>query len=467
MKTGIPRLADVALIFTSALDEGSETDGHYSIALFSKHLHEKEELSEIHYPMVSYRWSTGDAHLDSIAPGTPGFDDSEENGELVHKSNLKYLLENSGYVSEDALMARLLKIFRFGSHHTGMQIEMSHLTPDLDFDSDPHDIRQSSGRHTTEGLLTQKMSDMDASLRRYLSFLWADSRTEIVVRDQAVEQYRLGTEQGRRLLLYYGPSTRDGLHQERFLPYVPRDVSSSEVQVYFGVSMQEDAETGDKLTGCFFYNKGRLIRGLQPLGKQRARVAAPGVLGVILETNLETTKTKQDYMGGKAYDRLAAAVTIRMDYSIRDMLVDKVLHVDESGDLACIAHQDIEDLMKEAEPLLNWQTNNHRGWKQVRACFPLLRFGVLPLAEQHDEWLSGMSLMMFTQAQCEACGKWRYLPPDYIMAPEDKFECSMPQGMWTGEFAANEHYTNCAAPIEEPEQEVRGRHHMVPIGMRL
>ena len=44
------------------------------------------------------------------------------------------------------------------------------------------------------------------------------------------------------------------------------------------------------------------------------------------------------------------------------------------------------------------------------------------------------------------------------MAPDDKFECSMPQGMWTGEFAANENYTNCAAPIEEPEQEVRGRH---------
>ena len=373
MKSGIPRLADVALIFTSAHDEGSETtDGHYSIALFSKHLHEKEELSEIHYPMVSYRWSTGDAHLDTMmASGAPEFEDSEVNEQLVHERNLKYLLEHSGYSSEDSLMARLLEIFHFGSHHTGMQIEMSHLTPDLDFDSDPHDIRQSSGRHTTEGILTQKMSDLDTSLRRYLSFLWADSRTEIVVRGQAVEQFRLGTEPGRRLLLYYGPSTTDdrGLDQERAFTYVPQDVSSTEVQLYYGVSMQGDAETGDKLTGCFFYNKGRLIRGLQPLGKQRARVAAPGVLGVILETNLETTKTKQDYMGGKAYEKLTAAVIRRMDVSITDMVVDKVLHVDESGDLACIAHQDIEDLMTEAEPLLNWQTNNHRGWKQVGSCF--------------------------------------------------------------------------------------------------
>ncbi|PWA76152.1 Histidine kinase-like ATPase, ATP-binding domain-containing protein [Artemisia annua] len=297
-KTSSMRLGADALVFSRHLVDGNWTQ---SIGLLSYTFLTQSGYDRIVVPMVHYKYNTMTHKFQSLQPA------SEEHS----NSNLSVLLQWSPYSTEEELLEQC----NFG--HRGTKIIIYNLWLDdegkmeLDFDSDPEDIRiMWDGESKMKDKSVKSVSEnhianhLRRSLRAYLSILYIKLPETFSIRLR------------RKVVLYHNLA-RD-LKYHEFISYKAHNGrhgrgGCNEGEVVTTIGFHKDAPNV-KVHGFSIYHKRRLILpflSVVGLGKGR------GVVGVLEANYIEPTHNKQDFENTNVYQKLVTRLR-QMTYEYWD-----------------------------------------------------------------------------------------------------------------------------------------------------
>nr|XP_043637836.1 protein MICRORCHIDIA 6-like [Erigeron canadensis] len=282
-KTSTMRLGADAIVFSRFFVESTRTYTQ-SIGLLSYTFLTQLGYDRIVVPMVHYKFNFTKGCFESLQPKS----DEQSN------SNLSVLLQWSPYSTEE----ELLKQFNdFGSHGTKVIIYNLWLDDEnkmeLDFDSDPEDIRigrvgSSKAKPNSLKAINEDhiANRLKYSLRAYLSILYLKLPGTfcMMLREKAV--------------LCDNSATK--LKHPEFINYKDRSDGSCESEVTIGF-LKEAPDVN--IHGFNIYHKSRLILPflqVAPYKQNRGR----GVVGVLEANFIEPTHNKQDFEKTNVFQRL-------------------------------------------------------------------------------------------------------------------------------------------------------------------
>ncbi|XP_007036271.2 PREDICTED: protein MICRORCHIDIA 6 isoform X1 [Theobroma cacao] len=280
-KTSSMRLGGDVIVFSRYLDNRSLTQ---SIGLLSYTFLTRTGHDRIVVPMVDYELNVSTGMLDVL------------HGREHFVSNLSILLQWSPYSTE----AELLKQFDdIGSHGTKIIIYNLWLNNDrdseLDFDSDPKDIRISGDTKKVNTIPAWKAvneqhiaSRYHISLRVYLSILYLriPDTFRIILRGEIVEHHNIA----------------DDLKFIEYILYRPQSLGSVEGTVVCTIGFLKEAPQVN-IHGFCVYHKNRLILPFwQVVSYSDSR--GRGVVGVLEANFVEPTHNKQDFERTSLFQKL-------------------------------------------------------------------------------------------------------------------------------------------------------------------
>ncbi|KAK6276656.1 hypothetical protein POUND7_006365 [Theobroma cacao] len=280
-KTSSMRLGGDVIVFSRHLDNRSLTQ---SIGLLSYTFLTRTGHDRIVVPMVDYELNVSTGMLDVL------------HGREHFVSNLSILLQWSPYSTE----AELLKQFDdIGSHGTKIIIYNLWLNNDrdseLDFDSDPKDIRISGDTKKVNTIPAWKAvneqhiaSRYHISLRVYLSILYLriPDTFRIILRGEIVEHHNIA----------------DDLKFIEYILYRPQSLGSVEGTVVCTIGFLKEAPQVN-IHGFCVYHKNRLILPFwQVVSYSDSR--GRGVVGVLEANFVEPTHNKQDFERTSLFQKL-------------------------------------------------------------------------------------------------------------------------------------------------------------------
>ncbi|XP_021292253.1 protein MICRORCHIDIA 6 isoform X3 [Herrania umbratica] len=280
-KTSSMRLGGDVIVFSRHLDNRSLTQ---SIGLLSYTFLTRTGHDRIVVPMVDYELNVSTGMLDVL------------HGREHFVSNLSILLQWSPYSTE----AELLKQFDdIGAHGTKIIIYNLWLNNDgdseLDFDSDPKDIRISGDTKKVNTIPAWKAvneqhiaSRYHFSLRVYLSILYLriPDTFRIILRGEIVEHHNIA----------------DDLKFIEYILYRPQSFGSVEATVVCTIGFLKEAPQVN-IHGFCVYHKNRLILPFwQVVSYSDSR--GRGVVGVLEANFVEPTHNKQDFERTSLFQKL-------------------------------------------------------------------------------------------------------------------------------------------------------------------
>ncbi|XP_062170228.1 protein MICRORCHIDIA 6-like [Alnus glutinosa] len=272
------------------------------VIVFSRHLNNRTLTQSI--GLLAYTFLTQTGHDRIVVPMVDyEFNASTGAMEILHgkehfMSNLFMLLQWSPFSTE----AELLKQFDdIGAHGTKVIIYNLWFNDDgdveLDFESDPEDIRvsgESKKIDTIPGWKTVNeqhiANQFHYSLRAYLSILYLQvpERFNIILRGRVVEHHNIATD----------------LKFPEFILYRPQSGGCVEGQVITSIGFLKEAPYVG-FHGFNVYHKNRLILPFwQVLSYQNSR--GRGVVGVLEANFIEPTHNKQDFERTSLFQKLEA-----------------------------------------------------------------------------------------------------------------------------------------------------------------
>ncbi|KAL3685430.1 hypothetical protein R1sor_003452 [Riccia sorocarpa] len=194
------------------------------------------------------------------------------------------------FPDEESLLAQLDAIPNTGAILIISNLRRHEGVLELDFDTDPHDIRISSDIASAPYFQQLRPSQpnstvvpMDYSLRAYLSILYKIPRMQIFIRDKKVKTKRIA-----------------GLLSQRETEiYKPYGVAES-IKIELGFNTENK-----NLYGMMLYHRNRLIKAYMRVGMQlEENERGMGVIGLVEADFLQPTHNKQDFDDTTAYRRL-------------------------------------------------------------------------------------------------------------------------------------------------------------------
>ncbi|XP_021734132.1 protein MICRORCHIDIA 6-like [Chenopodium quinoa] len=277
-KTSTMRLGADAIVFSRKVGSGILTQ---SVGLLSYTLLSHTRMGRIVVPMIDYEYTL------STAAWKPLYRDGTEN----FQSNISIILQWSPYSTEAELLKQFVDI---GSHGTKVIIYNLWFADDgkleLDFDSDPEDIRlkgSNNARKNAKTLPTEEhiANQYHYSLRVYMSILYLQlpQNFSMILRGKVVEHHSIARDLKFPEFIVYRPHTKEGdiLTTIGFLKEV-HDVN---------------------IHGFNVCHKNRLILPfweVAPYSKNRGR----GVVGVLEANFAEPIHNKQDFERTSIFQRL-------------------------------------------------------------------------------------------------------------------------------------------------------------------
>mmetsp|Transcript_13925 Transcript_13925/g.39425 ORF Transcript_13925/g.39425 Transcript_13925/m.39425 type:complete len:645 (+) Transcript_13925:244-2178(+) len=286
-KSGSMRLGRDALVLTKCTDT-------MSVGFLSQTFLKSAGLNEILVPMVTW-------DLDGYCIN-PHSKETQE--------SLSAIVTYSVFKDEDSLLLQLDAIPECGTIIIVSNLRRNGHQFELDFVSDPHDIRITKdepfdGEEAEGKGLTFQQSrpiqprqvdvPLDYSLRSYVNVLYKVPRMQIFIRNKKVKCQRIIS------LL------RNKTHES----YRPRETGSTaraEIEMGFNTENVE-------LYGMMMYHRNRLIKPYLRVGiQQEANSKGVGVLGVVEADFLQPTHNKQNFDNTKAYRALIAKLAQMLKY---------------------------------------------------------------------------------------------------------------------------------------------------------
>ncbi|KAF3437007.1 hypothetical protein FNV43_RR19760 [Rhamnella rubrinervis] len=280
-KTSTMRLGADVIVFSRHLDKRILTQ---SIGLLSYTFLARTHSNRIVVPMVDYKFNTSTGALEILQ------------GKELFVSNLSLLLNWSPYSTE----AELLKLFDdIGPHGTKVIIYNLWLNDDgaseLDFDTDPEDIRISGGISEVSTIPAwKKLNEQHIgnrfkySLRAYLSILYLriPDSFKILLRGQVVEHHNIAKD----------------LKFPEFILYRPQTGGCVEGKVVTTIGFVKEAPVVC-IHGFNVYYKNRLILPFWQVVRyvdNRGR----GVVGVLEANFIQPIHNKQDFERTQLFQKL-------------------------------------------------------------------------------------------------------------------------------------------------------------------
>ncbi|XP_035180110.1 MORC family CW-type zinc finger protein 4 [Oxyura jamaicensis] len=274
-QSGSMRLGKDAVVFT-------KNGGALSVGLFSQTYLERVHAEAVIVPLVPF---------------------NQQNKKIIVTEDsllsLKAILEHTLFSTREELLAQFDDIP--GKKGTRVLIWNIHRNkdgkPELDFDTDEHDIRladflaDSAQIPRRKGLRCQErvpelpVPEMEYSLRAYCSILYLKPCVQIILRQKKVNAQLI---------------TKSLANTEYDL-YKPRS-SSERVKITFGFSCKNKNHYG-----IMMYHKNRLIRSYEKVGCQK-KGEGVGVIGVIECNFLKPTHNKQDFEESKEYRQMISVL---------------------------------------------------------------------------------------------------------------------------------------------------------------
>ncbi|KAI6078157.1 MORC family CW-type zinc finger protein 4 [Aix galericulata] len=271
-QSGSMRLGKDAIVFT-------KNGGALSVGLFSQTYLEGVQAEEVSVPLVPF---------------------SQQNKKIIVTEDsvlsLKVILEHTLFNTHEELLAQFDDIP--GKKGTRVLIWNIHRNkdgkPELDFDTDKHDIRladffaeipRRTGLRCQDKVQECPAPDVEYSLRAYCSVLYLKPCVQIVLRQKKVNT---------QLITKSLANTEHDLYKPRF--------SSERVKITFGFNCKNKNHYG-----IMMYHKNRLIRPYEKVGCQKKGEGA-GVIGVIECNFLKPAHNKQDFEESKEYRRMISVL---------------------------------------------------------------------------------------------------------------------------------------------------------------
>ncbi|NWX81525.1 MORC4 protein, partial [Nothoprocta pentlandii] len=266
--------------------------------------------------------------------------------------SLEAILEHSLFSTREELLAQFSAIP--GKKGTRILIWNIHRNedgkPELDFDTDEHDIRLADfliGNVETRGkkiLPCQEMIpefsilETEYSLRAYCSILYLKPRMQIVLRQKKV---------AAQLMSKSLAHTEHDVYKPIF--------ASKRVRITFGFSCRNRGRCG-----VMMYHRNRLIKPYERVGCQKklVSVTAPtqgggvGVVGVIECNFLKTTPNKEDFEDSKEYRRTMAVLGQKLNTYWKTKLAQMNLG---SADTASVVAERPDQTWVQCEECLKWR----------------------------------------------------------------------------------------------------------------
>ncbi|KAL2321807.1 hypothetical protein Fmac_026186 [Flemingia macrophylla] len=279
-KTGSMRLGADVIVFSRHLNNMILTQ---SVGLLSYTFLMQKKFDRIVVPMVNYKIDTSTGCLE-ILQDKDSF-----------RSNLSILLRWSPYITE----AELLKQFDdIGNHGTKIIIFNLWLNNDgyleLDFDSDPEDIRIAGDIKKIDTIPSWKIVNEEYianrypySLRAYFSMLYLEIPEffRIILRGQVVKLHNIA----------------DDLKFTEFILYKPHSGGSEEAIVVTTIGFVKEAPEVN-IHGFNVYHKNRLILPFWQVVNYSNR--GRGVVGILRADYLQPTHNKQDFERSSLFQKL-------------------------------------------------------------------------------------------------------------------------------------------------------------------
>ncbi|KAK6267330.1 hypothetical protein QUC31_018167 [Theobroma cacao] len=287
LKTGSMRVGADVIVFTRHMKMSTMTQ---SVGLLSYTFLRQMGYDRIVIPMVDYEYNSS----------TKAFGPIPEHAKEHFASNLSTLLMWSPYSTEEELLNQFDDV---GHHGTKIVIYNLWLNNDgdmeLDFDSDPKDIRIHGhpkiclGGDSTKQSFDQHVANRyHYSLRAYLSILYLrlPSRFNVILRGQFVKHHNIA----------------DDLIYREFIVYKPQ-TGNTEAVVVTTIGFVKEAPSVN-IHGYCIYHKNRLILPFWHGRKTTTGSRGRGVVGVLEANFIEPTHNKQDFektsLSRKLHDRL-------------------------------------------------------------------------------------------------------------------------------------------------------------------
>ncbi|XP_031403548.1 protein MICRORCHIDIA 6 isoform X1 [Punica granatum] len=282
-KTSTMRLGADVIVFSCHLKDGVMTQ---SIGLLSYTFLMRMGYDRIVVPMVDYKLNASTGTMEVFH-----CHDKEH-----FKSNLSMLMQWSPYSSEADLLQQFEDI---GSHGTKVIIYNLWCNDsgnvELDFDSDPEDIRINGDKRKVDTLPAWKSTNeqhianrLQYSLRAYLSILYLrmPENFSIILRGQIVEHHNIADE----------------LKFIEYILYRPQIGGFIEGQVVTTIGFLKEAPLLN-IHGFNVYHKNRLILPFWPVVSY-ADSRGRGVVGVLEANFIEPIHNKQDFERTSLFQKL-------------------------------------------------------------------------------------------------------------------------------------------------------------------
>lgn len=292
-KTSTMRLGADVIVFSRHQRNRSWTQ---SVGLLSYTFLTQTGLDRIVVPMVDYEFNASTGTL------TPSYPFGREH----FISNLSVLCQWSPYSTESEILKELEKI---GAHGTRIVIYNLWFNAEgileLDFDSDPEDIRIGGERKTIDaGCYERVISEQHIahrihfSLRAYISILYKQvpDSFRIILRGRAVEFLNIARD----------------LKFPEFIVYKPQAGGCLEGSVITTIGFLKEAPQVN-VDGFNVYHKNRLILPFWRV-KRNPHDRGRGVVGVLEANFIEPTHSKQDFEKTSLFQKL--------EVRLKDMMLE-------------------------------------------------------------------------------------------------------------------------------------------------
>ncbi|CAM6083007.1 unnamed protein product [Calypogeia fissa] len=209
--------------------------------------------------------------------------------DLEIEESLRAICKYSIFPDEESLLAQLEAIPVTGAILIISNLRKHEGVLELDFDTDPHDIRITSGINSSQFQQLRPNQPnttevpMDYSLRAYVSILYKVPRMQIFIRDKKVKTKRIGGILSLKETEYYKPAG-----------------ATEQIKIELGFNTENK-----NLYGMMLYHRNRLIKAYMRVGIQlEENERGMGVIGLAEADFLQPTHNKQDFDDSTAYRRL-------------------------------------------------------------------------------------------------------------------------------------------------------------------
>ncbi|XP_046363839.2 MORC family CW-type zinc finger protein 3-like [Haliotis rufescens] len=277
-KSGSMRLGQDALVFTRHVHTTS-------VGMLSQTYLQKTGCETVMVPIITWELPSNK----KIHSGTS-------------QNNLAAIMKYSPFTTESSLLTELLSLERL---KTGTKIFIFNLkrsksgSPELDFESDPLDIRNpetlAMDMTTVYRPMQESTPEFKSSLREYCSILFLKPRMKIVLRGQKVKTKLISKSLSHTEIDLYKPG------------WLGRPL-----KIVFGFTCSKDARSENY--GLMMYHKNRLIKAYEKVGYQRQRNnLGEGVVGVVQVDFLQPIHNKQDFNKDEKYNSFMTSIAQKLN----------------------------------------------------------------------------------------------------------------------------------------------------------